>query len=326
MGLIDSVVDGIDRGINAGRKDQLPEWAQNMDLTTDERNQILAQEYNYQYQSAEAEKARQWQENFYKEYQSPSAMVQQYKDAGLNPMAIAGKVGGNTPPSASAPSGGNTFKPSTHQGIDNTIMSVVQAVLGMEQQALAVKTQREDLEYKRLELETRKDIAQMQIDAASSSQDKSLGLDKYKFDKTHQLELDKFVQSKALTDAQIDMIQSQIANIDADTLTKAIQRQITDKENQLKELDLKKALREAGVADKFFDALEYDPRFSWSFATQAFLDASIEAGNIVKDVGNSAEYLNEKLSNWNIKKTSYGIAFLTDLFATMKKFRQSKGF
>lgn len=325
MGLIDSIVDGIDRGINAGRKDQLPEWAQNMDLTTDERNQILAQEYNYQYQSAEAEKARQWQEDFYKEYQSPSAMVQQYKDAGLNPMAIAGKVGGNTPPSASSPSGGNSFKPSTHQGVDNTIMSIVQAVLGMEQQALAVKTQREDLEYKHLELQTRKDIAQMQIDAASSSQDKSLGLDKYKFDKTHQLELEKFVQSQQLTDAQIDMIQSQISNIDADTLTKAIQRQITDKENKLKKLDLEKALRESGVADKFFDALEYDPRFSWTFASQAFLDASIEMGKTVTDVGKSAEYLTNKIADWDKKNTAYGIAFLADLFTTIKKFRQSKG-
>ena len=322
MGLIDSIVDGIERGINAGRRDALPEWAQNMDLTTDERNQILAQEHNYQFQSAEAEKARQWQEDFYKEFQSPSAMVEQYKSAGLNPMSIAGKVGGNTPPSASAPSGGNTFKPSTHQGIDNTIMSVVQAVLGMEQQALAVKTQKEDLEYKRLELQTRKDIAQMQIDAQTSSQDKSLGLDKYKFDKTHQLELDKFVQSQALTDAQIDMIQSQIANIDQDTLTKAIDRQIRDKDNQLKDLDLKKALRESGVSDKFFDALDYDPRFSWSIATQAFLDASTQTAKVVDK---SAENLSRKLSEWDSNKTAYGIAFLKDLFDTTKKWRERYG-
>lgn len=325
MGLIDTLIDYGERGANQLRKDSLPVWARDMDLTTDERNQILAQEHNYQYQSAEAEKARQWQETFYKEYQSPSAMVEQYKAAGLNPMSIAGKVGGNTPPSASAPSGGNTFKPSTHQGIDNTIMSVVQAVLGMEQQALAVKTQKEDLEYKRLELQTRKDIAQMQIDAQSTSQDKSLGLDKYKFDKTHQLELDKFVQSQKLTDAQIDMIQSQIANIDADTLTKAIQRQIIDKDNQLKELDLKKALREAGVSDKFFDALEYDPRFSWTIASQAFLDASIATGKAVSDVAHSAEYLTKKVSEWDSNNTAYGIAFLIDLFDTTKKWRERHG-
>lgn len=281
MGLIDSIVDGIERGINAGRKDQLPEWAQNMDLTTDERNQILAQQYNYQFQSAEAEKARQWQEDFYKEFQSPSAMVEQYKAAGLNPMAIAGKVGGNTPPSASSPSGGNTFRPSTHQGFDNTIMSVVQAILGMEQQALAVKTQKEDLEYKRLELQTRKDIAQMQIDAQSSSQEKSLGLDKYKFDKTYELELKKFVSSDALTRKQIDLLTSQIKNLDADLLTKELDRQLKQKDVELKDLDLKKALREAGVSEQFFDILGYDPTFSWSYATHAILEAAVTAATTI---------------------------------------------
>lgn len=284
MGLIDSIVDGIERGINAGRRDALPEWAQNMDLTTDERNQILAQEHNYQYQSAEAEKARQWQENFYKEYQSPSAMVQQYKDAGLNPMAIAGKVGGNTPPSASSPSGGNNFRPSTHQGMDNTIMSVVQAVLGMEQQALAVKTQKEDLEYKRLELQTRKDIAQMQIDAQSTSQEKTLGLDKYKFDKTYELELKKFVSSDALTQKQIEMLSSQIKNLDVDLLTKEIDRQLKEKDYQLKEIDLKRSLREAGVSEHFFNTLGYDPTFSWSYATEALLDAAVTAATTISGV------------------------------------------
>ena len=281
MGLIDSFIDWADRRANDFSRHELPEWAKNMDLTTDERNQVLAQEHNYQYQSAEAEKARQWQEDFYKEYQSPSAMVEQYKQAGLNPMSIAGKVGGNTPPSASSPSGGNSFKPSTHQGFDNTIMSVVQAVLGMEQQALAVKTQKEDLEYKRLELQTRKDIAQMQIDAQSSSQDKTLGLDKYKFDKTFELELKKFVSSDALTQKQIEMLSSQIKNLDADLLTKELDRQLKQKDVELKDIDLKKALRQAGVSDDFFSILGYDPTFSWSYATQAILDAAVTAATTI---------------------------------------------
>lgn len=288
MGLIDTLFDYGERGANQLRKKSLPEWAQDMDLTTDERNQILAQEHNYQYQSAEAEKARQWQVDFYKEFQSPSAMVEQYKQAGLNPMSIAGKVGGNTPPSAPSPSGGNSFKPSTHQGIDNTIMSVVQAVLGMEQQALAVKTQKEDLEYKRLELQTRKDIAQMQIDAQSSSQEKSLGLDKYKFDKTYELELKKFVSSDALTQKQIEMLTSQIKDLDADLLTKELDRQLKQKDVELKDIDLKRALRQAGVSDNFFSILGYDPTFSWSYATEAILDAAITAANVANKVETAA--------------------------------------
>ena len=40
---------------------------------------------NRDFQSAEAQKARQWQEDFYTQYQSPQAQVRQYQDAGLNP-------------------------------------------------------------------------------------------------------------------------------------------------------------------------------------------------------------------------------------------------
>lgn len=57
------------------------------------------------FQSAEAEKARNWQEQQYLQYNSPSALVRQYADAGINPALIAG---GNMPAastSTAAPSG-----------------------------------------------------------------------------------------------------------------------------------------------------------------------------------------------------------------------------
>lgn len=53
----------------------------------------------------EAEAARDWQESMYNQYQSPSAMVDQYKEAGLNPALMYGSAGsGSIPsgPSASA--------------------------------------------------------------------------------------------------------------------------------------------------------------------------------------------------------------------------------
>lgn len=45
---------------------------------------------NRRYNSAEAEKARQWQEDMYQKYQSPSAMRSQFEEAGLNPYLVYG--------------------------------------------------------------------------------------------------------------------------------------------------------------------------------------------------------------------------------------------
>lgn len=45
---------------------------------------------NREFQSAEAQTARQWQEDFYTQYQSPQAQVRQYQEAGLNPALMYG--------------------------------------------------------------------------------------------------------------------------------------------------------------------------------------------------------------------------------------------
>lgn len=55
---------------------------------------------NRDFQSAEAQKARQWQEDFYTQYQSPQAQVRQYQDAGLNPALMYGR--GATPASSAS--------------------------------------------------------------------------------------------------------------------------------------------------------------------------------------------------------------------------------
>lgn len=80
------------------------------DLTNAERqtmdwNAAQAQE-NRNFQSAEAEKARQWQEDYYNQYESPQAKIRQYEDAGLNPALLYGQnIGSGTAPSTSVPAG-----------------------------------------------------------------------------------------------------------------------------------------------------------------------------------------------------------------------------
>lgn len=59
---------------------------------------------NREFQSAEAQKARQFQEDVYTKYQSPQAQVRQFQDAGLNPALMYGR--GVTPLSLSSASAG----------------------------------------------------------------------------------------------------------------------------------------------------------------------------------------------------------------------------
>lgn len=71
-----------------------------------EQNEFNASQadINRQFQSKEAEIARDWQESFYQQYQSPQAMVHQYEQAGINPVLAAGHAT-NTPPAATSSSG-----------------------------------------------------------------------------------------------------------------------------------------------------------------------------------------------------------------------------
>lgn len=75
-----------------------------------------------QFSSSEAEIARQWQEDMYNKYQSPSAMIDQYKDAGLNPALMYGGASGSSANfSSSSPS---SVSPSSGSGLSDIIATV----------------------------------------------------------------------------------------------------------------------------------------------------------------------------------------------------------
>ena len=57
------------------------------------------------FQSSQAEIARDWQERMYNEYNSPQALVSQYQKAGINPALMFGSSTPSAPQTTSAPSG-----------------------------------------------------------------------------------------------------------------------------------------------------------------------------------------------------------------------------
>lgn len=59
------------------------------------------------FNAAEAEKARDWQENFYNKYSSIEAQLRQYDAAGVNPAAVFGSLSPASTPSGAQASSGN---------------------------------------------------------------------------------------------------------------------------------------------------------------------------------------------------------------------------
>lgn len=80
------------------------------------------------FQSAEADKARQWQEDFYQQYESPAAKIRQYEEAGLNPALIYGGASGATSvPSASVPSGASASVGMPDSAASSLLQFILQA-------------------------------------------------------------------------------------------------------------------------------------------------------------------------------------------------------
>lgn len=91
-------------------------------------------ELDRQFQSAEAEKARQWQEDYYQQYQSPAAMMRQYEQAGLNPaLMYGGATGSSTAPSTSVPTGASASSGAPVTEAGSLLSTIMQAVLAKSQ-------------------------------------------------------------------------------------------------------------------------------------------------------------------------------------------------
>lgn len=85
---------------------------------------------NREFQSAEAQKARQWQQDFYTQYQSPQAQVRQYQQAGLNPALMYGR--GATPAASASTASNGPAGDSASVGLPvSDPSSLIQLFLGL---------------------------------------------------------------------------------------------------------------------------------------------------------------------------------------------------
>lgn len=94
--------------------------------------------------------------DFYERYESPEARVRQYKEAGLNPMLLAGSgagvsasggVGSAGSASTASPSGGNP-------------LGFIEAIAGLSMRLKQIDIERQDAETRRFDAETRRSQSQ----------------------------------------------------------------------------------------------------------------------------------------------------------------------
>lgn len=196
------------------------------------------------YNAEQAQIARDWEEEMYNKYESPSAMVAQYQDAGLNPaLMYQGASGGSIGSSAVASGSANSPSNVGNTGLDifNSMLSMVSTLKSMQQQQQDINVGKAQEEYLRQQAEgqridndwsareheanvnyttwktvlTQHEIPNKDIDTAYKiAQTIGQGIDNKHRDRLLQLEGDnielEMKLKQAKTDAEIDYIKSNI--------------------------------------------------------------------------------------------------------------------
>lgn len=85
---------------------------------------------NRQFQAEQAQMGRDYQEEMYNKYYSPSAQMQQFKDAGINPITAVGQITGQGGMSSPSPSGGSSIQPQYSNPMDS-LGGIVDSVLAI---------------------------------------------------------------------------------------------------------------------------------------------------------------------------------------------------
>lgn len=187
---------------------------------------------NRNFQAEQAQLARDWQEEFYNTYQSPSAMVRQYQDAGLNPALLAGGMNIDSPPSTQTPSG------SMASGTAPNYQSVADLVNMVGQMAML-----------KSEIDKNKSIAEMNRASAFNYQRQGLAANA----SAHAATADAIYKRSLskVTDAQFNVVNEQFRYLAAQASNEEFRRNILQLEREIKELQRNQDLDEASFHKQY---------------------------------------------------------------------------
>lgn len=147
MGLFGNILSSLTQAAGLGYevyKDQHLTGAQR------EANQFSADQtsLNRNFQAAQAEIARDWQENQYLKYNSPAAMMSQYRDAGLNPALMYQQGASPASVSTASPSGDSaaSVSPSGGDVVGMLGRMMELSMLSEQQRGLRLENERKEVE------------------------------------------------------------------------------------------------------------------------------------------------------------------------------------
>lgn len=146
MGLFADLISSITQAAGLGyeiSKDQHLTGAQR------EANEFSSQQADLdrRFQSAEAEKARDWQENEYLKYNSPAAQVRQYQAAGINPALMFGDPATPAPSQTSVPAGASAASVTPSGG---DLVGMIGQMLNLSKLDAEIENLRDDSRLKRV--------------------------------------------------------------------------------------------------------------------------------------------------------------------------------
>lgn len=213
------------------------------DLTSAERQTMdwnaEQSELNRSFQSAEAEKARQWQEDYYNQYESPQARIRQYEDAGLNPALLYGsQLGSGSAPSTSVPAGDSASvgMPSSGAGDLLSFIGEMMSIKSLiNNNNAGADAKRADAENKRADTKLKEQQYEWNPELWRSEINKNEANTKNLLAGVEQLQAStaSIFKDIDLKDSQIDEIIARTDNIRDDTAKKELEKQGVEVNNRL---------------------------------------------------------------------------------------------
>lgn len=257
-----------------------------------------AQQEANAFSASEAQAARNWTEKMYQQYESPSALMQQYIDAGLNPaLMYGGTVGGNVGSAAAAPSSVGAESPQALGLLEFALSSA----LGAAEVGLKRK-QGANIDAQTSEIEARKEYyGAMSRNLNSQTRRTDLLTESERDEILSRISLNKYNMSKAEADTALAFSQVALNDVNQRTL---------DEYNRVRiaEIKARYANTEADTKrlNQQVENLKRD--FVLSFSHEAVLKA--QAGLLDEQTKNALEengliHFNAETSKWESMMSQY---------------------
>lgn len=203
---------------------------------------------NREFQSIQAELARYWQEEMYNKYYSPSAMMNQFQKAGVNPALAVNQIDGKGGMSAPSLSGGSSIGMGQQQNPWTSVQTGLTGALD----SLRLRNESSKLEYENEVMKQQAEELRTKalLNGENIELTKKQGEYLLKQGNLIDKQIDKIGKDMDLSDAQIDLLKEQVTNVKYDNQIKGYQVSINTAYKELSEkLDMPVPLTQELVGD-----------------------------------------------------------------------------